>query len=280
MENNPLLELHNFGQSIWLDFIRRGMLDSGELQDLIRMDGLRGVTSNPAIFEKAIDGSADYDEAIRTLALEGKSAAQIYDTLTVTDVQHAADVFAPVYQRTDGRDGYVSLEVSPHLAHDAAGTVAEARRLWRAVDRSNVMIKVPATREGLAAIQQLISEGINVNVTLLFGLSRYREVIAAYTAGMEARDAGGQPLGMVASVASFFLSRIDVLVDPLLEQLMKGDDRNPTAALARRLHGQTAIASAKKAYQIYQKAIATDHYCQLANKGAHPQRLLWASTST
>ncbi|MFN2138840.1 MAG: transaldolase family protein, partial [Candidatus Promineifilaceae bacterium] len=166
MEDNPLLELQVFGQSIWLDFIRRGMLDSGELLDLIRMDGLRGVTSNPAIFEKAIDGSVDYDEAIRALALEGKSAAEIYETLVLADVQRAADLFTPVYKRTEKRDGFVSLEVSPHLAYDTAGTVAEARRLWSAVDRRNVMIKVPATKAGLPAIQQLISEGINVNVTL------------------------------------------------------------------------------------------------------------------
>jgi transaldolase/glucose-6-phosphate isomerase len=280
MEDNPLLELQDFGQSIWLDFIRRGMLDSGELLDLIRMDGLRGVTSNPAIFEKAIDGSADYDEAIRALALEGKSAAEIYETLVLADVQRAADLFAPVYEQTKKRDGFVSLEVSPHLAYDTVGTVAEARRLWSAVDRRNVMIKVPATKAGLPAIQQLISEGINVNVTLLFGLPRYREVIAAYMAGIEERDAAGRPLDTVASVASFFLSRIDVRVDPLLEQLMKGDGRNPTVALANRLHGQTAVACAKKAYQIYQKAIATDHFCTLANKGVHSQRLLWASTST
>lgn len=280
MDYNPLLKLHNFGQSIWLDFIRRGMLDSGELQDLIRIDGLRGITSNPAIFEKAIDGSADYNEAIRTLTLENKGVVEIYETLIVADVQRAADLFAPVYQQTEGRDGFVSLEVSPHLAYDTTGTVAEAKRLWLAVGRNNVMIKVPGTMEGLAAIQQLISEGINVNVTLLFGLPRYREVIAAYIAGLEERAAAGRPLNTVASVASFFLSRIDVLVDPLLEKLMQGDNRNPTAVLARRLHGQTAVASAKKAYQIYQKVIASDHFCQLANEGANPQRLLWASTST
>ncbi len=280
MNENPLLKLHDFGQSIWLDFIRRSMVQSGELQEMIGVAGLRGVTSNPSIFEKAIDGSADYDEAIRTLALEGKSAAEIYQTLTIKDVQQAADLFAPIYHQAKGRDGFVSLEVSPHLAYDTAGTVAEARRLWLAVDRSNVMIKVPATREGLPAIQQLIGEGINVNVTLLFGLPRYHKVFAAYMAGLQARVAAGKPLDTVASVASFFLSRIDVLVDPLLETLMRGDDRNSTAALARRLHGQTAVASAKKAYQIYQKIIASSHFSHLANQGARPQRLLWASTST
>ncbi|MEJ2747116.1 MAG: transaldolase [Anaerolineae bacterium] len=280
MNKNPLVKLHDFGQSIWLDFIRREMLDSGELQEMIESDSLRGITSNPAIFEKVIDGSTDYDEAIQTLAQEGKSAAEIYQTLTVSDVQHAADLFAPVYRQTRGGDGFVSLEVSPRLAHDPEGTIAEARRLWQAVDRNNVMIKVPGTLEGLPAIQQLISEGINVNVTLLFSLSRYHEVFAAYMAGLEARAAKGKPLDTVASVASFFLSRIDVLVDPMLEKLMRGDKRNPTAALARRLHGQTAIASAKKAYQIYQKITASDHFCQLENQSARPQRLLWASTST
>lgn len=280
MNNNPLIKLHNFGQSIWLDFISRGMLDSGELQDLIAVDGLRGITSNPAIFEKAIDDSSDYNKDIRTLALDNKGVVEIYETLTVADIRRAADLFAPIYQKTKGRDGFVSLEVSPHLAYDTSGTVAEARRLWQAVGRSNVMIKVPGTKEGLPAIQQLIYEGINVNVTLLFGLHRFREVSAAYTAGLEERTNAGRPLNTVASVASFFLSRIDVLVDPLLEKLMQGGNHNPTADLARRLHGQTAIASAKKAYQIYQKIIASDHFSQLASEGANPQRLLWASTST
>jgi transaldolase len=280
MRKNPLMKLNDFGQSIWLDFIRRGMLRSGELQKMIDSDGLRGVTSNPAIFEKAIDGSTDYDEAIRTLALAGKNAADIYQMLTIEDVQRAADLFAPVFRQTQGRDGFVSLEVSPHLAHDTAGTIAEARHLWQAVDRKNVMIKVPGTQEGLPAIQQLISEGINVNVTLLFSLTRYHKVFAAYMAGLAARAAAGHSLDKVSSVASFFLSRIDVLVDPMLEKLMRGSDRNPTAKLARRLHGQVAIASAKKAYQIYQKMTDSSRFCTLENQGARLQRLLWASTST
>ncbi len=280
MNENPLNKLHEFGQSIWLDFISREMLDSGELQEMIASDGLRGVTSNPAIFEKAIDGSEDYDDDIRRLAQDGKSAAEIYQTLAVADVQRAADLFAPFYRQTKRQDGFVSLEVSPHLARDTDGTIAEAHRLWQAVDRPNVMIKVPGTQEGLPAIQQLISDGININVTLLFSLPRYHEVFAAYMAGLEARAAASQPLDTVASVASFFLSRIDVLVDPMLAELMHGSDRNPTAILARRLHGQVAIASAKKAYQIYQKIIASDHFCRLRNLGARPQRLLWASTST
>lgn len=280
MNENRLQKVHNFGQSIWLDFIHRGIIESGELQEMIDKYSLTGITSNPAIFEKAIVDSAAYDEAIRTLAREGKSAADIYESLAVADVQHAADFFTPIYERTAGGDGFVSLEVSPYLAHDTVGTVAEARRLWQALDRPNVMIKVPATAEGLPAIHQLTSEGINVNVTLLFGLPRYEKVFAAYIAGVEERKAAGKPVGKIASIASFFLSRIDGLVDPLLERLMPGDAQNPTASLARNIHGKTAVASAKKAYRIYQKIIASEHFVQLANQGARPQRLLWASTST
>ena len=192
MKENPLLKLEAFGQSIWMDFIRRGMISSGQLKQLIEEDGLGGVTSNPSIFEKAIAGSHDYDDAIRALALEGKSIDQIYAALTVEDIQRAADLFRPVYDRLDGADGFVSLEVSPYLAHDTAKTIAEARRLWLAVARPNVMIKVPATAEGLPAIQQLIGEGINVNITLLFGLPRYRQVAEAYIAGLETLAAQGQ----------------------------------------------------------------------------------------
>lgn len=278
MNGNPLLKLGTFGQSIWLDFIRRGMLSSGELQRLIEEDGLRGVTSNPSIFEKAIAGSHDYDESIRALALEGKGLEEIYQALTVEDVQQAADLFRHIYDETEGGDGFVSLEVSPHLAHDTEGTLAEARRLWATLDRPNVLIKVPATREGLPAIQQLISEGVNVNVTLLFGLPRYREVAEAYIAGLEARATQGKPVGHVASVASFFLSRIDVLVDPMLEK--KGQAGGPEAETAKALHGQVAVASAKAAYQIYGETFGSERFRKLAAQGAHPQRLLWASTST
>ena len=244
MKANPLLKLSAFGQSIWLDYIRRQMIDAGELKRLIDDDGLKGVTSNPAIFQKAIAGSTDYDEAIRTLAQAGKSVEAIYQVLTVEDVQRAADLFRPLYDRLAGQDGFVSLEVNPHLAHDTQGTVAEARHLWQALARPNVLIKVPATKEGLPAIRQLISEGINVNVTLLFGLPRYREVAEAYIAGLEDRAAPGQPLGRVASVASFFLSRIDVLLDPQLEKLAAAG--GPVAQTARDLIGQVAIASAKQ----------------------------------
>ena len=278
MKANPLLKLSPFGQSIWLDYIRRQMIDAGELKKLIDDDGLKGVTSNPAIFQKAIAGSTDYDEAIRSLAQAGKSVEAIYQVLTVEDVQRAADLFRPLYDRLAGQDGFVSLEVNPHLAHDTQGTVAEARHLWQALARPNVLIKVPATKAGLPAIRQLISEGINVNVTLLFGLPRYREVAEAYIAGLEDRAAAGQPLGRVASVASFFLSRIDVLLDPQLEKLAAAGGQK--AQTARDLIGQVAIASAKQAYTIYQEIFGSARFQKLAAQEARPQRLLWASTST
>ena len=236
------------------------------------------MTSNPSIFEKAIAGSHDYDDAIRALALEGKSVDQIYAALTVEDIQRAADLFRPVYDRLDGADGFVSLEVSPYLAHDTARTIAEARRLWVAVARPNVMIKVPATAEGLPAIQQLIGEGINVNITLLFGLPRYRQVAEAYIGGLETLAAKGKPLKSVASVASFFLSRIDVLLDPTLEKTMASD--NSKAALAATFHGEVAIFSAKAAYKIYKEIFESERFGKLKARGARTQRLLWASTST
>jgi transaldolase len=224
MEQNRLLRLQDDGQSIWLDFIRRDMLVSGELQQLIEVDGVSGVTSNPSIFEKAIDESHDYDDAIRRLARAGKSASGIYEALVVDDIQRAADLLRPIYDGRKGQDGFVSLEVSPHLARETAGTIAEARRLWVAVDRPNILIKVPGTQEGLLAIQQLISESININVTLLFGLPRYQEVAEAYIKGLEERARAGKPLEQIASVASFFLSRIDVLIDRLLAEKRESDD--------------------------------------------------------
>ncbi len=278
MNKNPLLDLESFGQSIWLDFLRRNALDNGELQQYIDQDGASGLTSNPSIFEKAIAGSHDYDQAIRALSLEGKSIQEIYQALTVEDIQRAADLFRPRYDRLEGRDGFVSLEVSPQLAQDTAGTISEARRLWEAVDRPNLFIKVPATRAGLPAIQQLIGEGINVNITLLFGLPRYREVAEAYLLGLETLAARGRPLDRIASVASFFLSRIDVLVDPILEKLMLPG--GSVAEKAADLHGEVAIASARVAYQIYKEIFASERYQKLSRQGARTQRLLWASTGT
>lgn len=277
MKENPLHKLQALGQSIWLDYIRRDLLSSGELRRLIEEDGLRGITSNPAIFEKSITGSLYYDDDIRTMALEGKDVKAIYDGLSQQDVQRAADEFRPMYNSSDGVDGYVSLEVNPHLAHNTDGTLEEARQLWAALNRPNVFIKIPATAEGLPAIQQLISEGINVNVTLLFGLPRYRQVAQAYIAGIEARVAQGKPIKTVASVASFFVSRIDALVDPLMEKSIAQDGYE--AHLARKARGQVAIASAKMAYQIYQEIFGGDRFKKLATQGARVQRLLWGSTS-
>lgn len=277
-KKNPLLQLAEFGQSIWLDYTRRDLIASGELRRLIEEDGLRGMTSNPSIFEKAIVGSDNYEADIRDMAFDGQSPKMIYETLSQRDVQGAADEFRSVYDETDARDGYVSLEVNPHLAHDTKGTIVEARRLWRALNRPNVFIKVPATAEGLPAIQQLISEGINVNITLLFGLPRYRQVAAAYIAGLEARANEGKSVEHVASVASFFVSRIDSLVDPLLEKLAA--QGGAMADVAKKVRGQVAIASAVVAYQIYKEIFQSERFGKLAGRGARVQRLLWASTST
>jgi transaldolase len=278
MTTNPLVKLHALGQSIWLDFIRRGMLDSGELKRLIEEDHVRGVTSNPAIFEKAIGETHDYDEAIHRLACQGKSVNRIYEELTVDDVQRTADLFRPIYDREAGRDGFVSLEVSPRLARDTEGTLAEARRLWAAVDRPNVLIKVPGTAEGLPAIRQLIGEGVNVNVTLLFGLPRYRQVADAYIAGLEDRLAQDRPIDRIASVASFFLSRIDVLVDPLLEKLIQ--EGGPPAPIAEHLRGEVAIACAKIAHEMHRHIFGRERFSHLEERGARVQRLVWASTGT
>ena len=278
MNANPLKTLGTFGQSIWLDYIRRDLITSGQLRCLIEEDGLRGMTSNPSIFEKAIVDSHEYDEDIRAMAGEGKDVKSIYETLSQRDVQSAADEFRSVYDKTDGHDGYVSLEVNPHLAHDTKGTVEEAHRLWKMLARPNVFIKVPATTEGLSAIQELISEGINVNVTLLFGLPRYRQVADAYLAGIAARAARGKPVKHVASVASFFVSRIDGLGDPLLKKVIaQGGEK---ADLAKTVRGRVAIASAKMAYQLYKEIFGSGRFKSLADQGARVQRLLWASTST
>lgn len=278
---NPLLEVQKYGQSLWLDYIRRSLITSGELERLIEEDGLRGVTSNPSIFEKAIAGSTDYDEALKALEARGDlDPKSLYEALAVEDIQAAADVLRPVYEQTRRRDGYVSLEVSPYLARDTEGTLAEARRLWQAVGRPNVLIKVPGTSQGVPAIRQLISEGINVNVTLLFGIAAYEAVAEAYVAGLEARAGGGGDLAGVASVASFFVSRIDTAVDTLLEDRLKQVEDPDERARLQGLMGKIAIANAKVAYGRYQELIASPRWQALAAKGAQTQRLLWASTST
>ena len=276
---SPLRKLTRFGQSVWLDYIDRNLIRAGQLKTLVEQDGISGVTSNPSIFEKAITGSNVYDQDIAAMVGQGKSAVEIYEALTIQDVQEALDILRDVYDSTGGQDGFVSLEVSPHLARDTQGTINEARRLFKAVDRPNLLIKIPGTVEGLPAIRQCLSEGININITLLFGLDRYRQVGETYIQGLEDAAAAGMKLGRIASVASFFLSRIDVLLDPELEKLM-ANDSDPKARTARSLRGQTAIASAKVAYQIYQEIFTSDRFAKLAKNGAVAQRLLWASTST
>jgi transaldolase len=274
---NRLRSLESLGQSLWLDYIERELLTGGEMERMIRDDGISGVTSNPAIFEKAIAQHAGYDAAIAELARRDLAAQKIYEELAVEDVCLAADLLRGVYETSGRRDGYVSLEVSPHLAYDAVATVAEAKRLWDRVARPNLMIKVPATRAGLPAIRQLIASGINVNATLLFGVARYREVAENHIAGLEERLANGGALDHVASVASFFLSRIDTLVDHFLDQdkrVQAGESRGPA------LRGYTAIACARMAYQEYKVLVGNARWQALSAHGARTQRLLWASTST
>lgn len=278
---NPLVEIQKFGQSIWYDNIRRGLITSGELQAMVDHDGLLGITSNPAIFEKALAGSTDYDPAMKALVAQGAGTAQdIFERLAIEDIRLAADVMYPVYLRTGGRDGYVCFEVSPYLAHDTQGTIKEARRLRAAIGRDNMMIKVPATPEGIPAITQLISEGINVNVTLLFAVEVYEAVANAYMTGLEQLAAKGGDVSKVASVASFFLSRIDSLIDEKLSQVLDATRDPERRAKLKSLVGKVAIASARIAYARYQELYAGERWKALAGKGAKSQRLLWASTST
>ncbi len=276
---NPLKQLNPLGQSVWLDLIRRNMLTpGGEMQKLIENDGVRGVTSNPAIFEKAINGSPDYDDEIRALGKQGKDATAIYENLAIGDVGRAADYFRGVYDSSKGQDGFVSIEVSPKLAHDAEGTLVEARRLWKALNRPNIMIKIPGTKAGLTAIRKALTEGININITLLFAVERYQEVLEAYVAALEDRVKAGQPVDRIASVASFFLSRIDTLLDPQIDKVVQaGGGKGQTA---KELPGTIAVANAKIAYQKFLAVDGSDRWKKLAGKGARPQRLLWASTST
>lgn len=277
---NPLQRLQDYGQSVWLDYIRRSLITSGELERMVNEDGLLGVTSNPAIFEKAITGSTDYTDFLASFGPKVKDSKSLYERLAIRDIQDAADLLQPAYERTNKRDGYVSLEVSPYLARDANGTLEEARRLWKAVGRSNVMIKVPATPEGIPAIEQLISEGINVNVTLLFAREIYERVANAYIAGVEKLVArGGDPVG-VASVASFFVSRIDTAIDAILAERLKTSNDASEQALLRSLEGKVAIANARLAYQFYRELFGSERWQALASRGAQTQRLLWASTSS
>lgn len=278
---NPLLEVHQLGQSIWYDNIRRSLMTSGELRALVEHDGVCGVTSNPAIFEKALSNSADYDSALRALVEQGVGTSKdIYERLAIQDIQMAADVLAPVYHDTNRRDGYVSFEVSPHLAHDTRGTIEEARRLRSVIDRENVMLKIPATQAGIPAITQLLSEGTNINVTLLFAVDVYQAVATAYIAGLEQLWASGGDLDKVSSVASFFVSRLDSLIDERLNTALVAAEDPAQRAQIGGLLGTAAIANAKTAYAAYRDIIASQRWQSLAERGARPQRLLWASTST
>jgi transaldolase/glucose-6-phosphate isomerase len=278
---NPLKELLKHGQSVWLDYIRRNLITSGELKRLIDQDGLRGMTSNPSIFEKAIAGSTDYTDFLNSLKGRNDLDAKArYELLAIRDIQDASDLLRPVYDSANRKDGFVSLEVSPYLANDTEGTIAEARRLWKTVLRDNVMIKVPGTAAGLPAIQQLISEGININVTLLFSQQVYEEVAEAYIAGLEKFAASGGDVSRVASVASFFISRIDTLVDSLANEKLKGTTDPAQQALLKSILGKVAIANGKLTYQSFLKIFSGSRWEALASKGAQVQRVLWASTST
>jgi transaldolase len=270
---SPLLELARCGQSYWLDDLTRPMIESGELQRRVTSEGMTGVTANPAIFRAALHASHAYDRQIRELAIHPLNG--IYEALIAADVRDACDILRPVYDGTDGRDGFVSLEVSPYLAHNTRSSIAEAHRLWNAVARPNLLIKIPGTFEGIAAVEALLFDGINVNITLLFSVERYEEIALAYMSALERRKLAGQPLSGVASVASFFLSRIDTRIDEQLRHKLAGGMKQ-----AERLLGKSAIANARIAYRRFKELTSSGRWRALEKAGARPQRLLWASTST
>lgn len=275
---NTTQELHSVGQSVWYDNIQRGLLKNGKLANMIEQGHIRGVTSNPTIFMNAITKSTDYDESLIPMAKEGCSAEEIFWQLAVEDIQAAADLFRPLYEESKKGDGYVSLEVSPYLAQETAKTLSEAQRLWQWVNRPNLMIKIPATKAGLPAITEAIAAGINVNVTLIFSLERYSEVMEAYISGLEIRAGKGMPIDSIASVASFFVSRVDTKIDPRLQEIIGKGGRQAESAKA--LPGKAAIANAKLAYRDFKKVFGTARFQVLKAKGARVQRPLWASTST
>jgi transaldolase / glucose-6-phosphate isomerase len=278
---NPLKDLLNYGQSVWLDYIRRNLFTSGELQRLLEEDGLRGMTSNPAIFEKAIAGSTDYTDLLQSLAARTDlDAKACYEILAIGDIQDAADLLGPVYINSKRRDGYVSLEVSPYLARDTEGTIDEARRLWKAVRRENLMIKVPGTAEGIPAFRRLTSEGINVNVTLLFSQEVYEGVAEAYIAGLEQLAGRSGDVSKIASVASFFISRIDSSIDSIAGARLKTSKDPHEQEQLKSLLGKVAVANGKQTYQRYLRIFSSNRWKALATKGAQTQRVLWASTST
>jgi transaldolase / glucose-6-phosphate isomerase len=278
---NPLRMLQEYGQSVWLDFLSRDLFRSGELKRLIAEDGLRGMTSNPSIFEKAIGHGEDYDAQIAELEAAGDlDPGALFERLAITDIQSAADALRPVYDQTQGRDGYVSIEVSPYLAMQTDATIDEARRLWREIGRDNLMVKIPATKPGLPAIQTMIAEGVNINITLLFSQKVYGEVAEAYISGLEDYVAKGGDPHRVASVASFFVSRIDTMVDEALDKKIAAAADPAEKARLKGLQGKIAIANAKLAYQMYQRIFRDERWQRLARQGAQTQRLLWASTGT
>jgi transaldolase len=281
MANSPILKVREFGQSIWIDYLSRDLLESNELKHMIDKYGLGGLTSNPSIFEKAIAGGDVYNANIEAGIKDEKSAQEIYESLIFEDVQRACDLFRPIYEQTGGKDGFVSIEVSPELARDTRGTIEEARRFFHAIARDNVMIKIPGTLEGIAAVEQAISEGINVNITLLFSVENYMQAAWAYMRGLQTRVRAGLPIDSISSVASFFLSRIDTKVDDRLEaRLERFEPDSDAAKRIKALKGKVAIANAKLAYQRFKELISSDRWQELVKYGANVQRLLWASTST
>jgi transaldolase len=278
--NNPLLQLKTFGQSVWYDNIDRSQLISGQFKRLLDEDGVVGVTANPTIFQKSISSGDAYDEQMTQLIKEGKSTNEIYEALVISDICTVADLLRPIYDRTNRQDGFVSLEVSPVLAHDTERTIAEVRRFWKKVDRPNLMIKIPATPEGIPAIQQALTDGININITLIFSLDDYRSVADAYISALEERNAGGKEIGHIASVASFFVSRVDTLVDQVLENRIKATSDSAEQQKLKSLEGKAAIANARLVYQEFKRIFSTPRFETLKHSGAHVQRPLWASTST
>jgi transaldolase len=282
MSKNPLVELHKLGQSFWYDNISRDLIQSGEIKRMIDEDGMRGVTSNPTIFHKAIKGTDIYDNQLKSLFKKGElSEKEIFFELAIQDISDAADLLMPVYEESGGKDGFVSIEVDPSLAYNISMTVKEAEDLFTRISKKNLMVKIPATKEGLLAIPQVISKGINVNVTLLFSVKRYEEVTNAYLAGLEERVNRGESIDHINSVASFFVSRVDTLADKLLDEtITSDDDPDEDKEKAKNLKGKTAVANAKIAYQVFKNVFSSDRCIKLKEKGANMQRILWASTST
>ena len=277
---NPLLQLKSYGQSVWYDTVDRAQLDNGLFKRMVDEDEIVGVTSNPTIFQKSISHGDAYDEQITQLVREGKNTSEIYEALAIRDIRTVADMMLPIYERANRQDGFVSLEVSPDLAHDTEASLAEARRFWKMVDRPNLMIKIPATPEGLPAVRQALAEGININITLIFSIEDYRKVTDAYISALEERNAEGKDISHIASVASFFVSRVDTLVDQLLENKIKATSDSAEQQKLKSLEGKAAIANARLVYQDFKRIFHSPRFESLKHSGAHVQRPLWASTST